>query len=321
MGYWGRTYALVENMIKRHGVISWGGLLGQPEFLKQHLLIYDELWVPWLERSYPTKKDIEEWDLDEEHLASISWLMDKGVVLEPPVDLDTTEQDEVVAGLLQIFRSASRVGEKSYPTAEQAALEGAAASFNIDIALSRLTTYLLWRDRKEVAYPVVFPFEAFDTLPNAFKEIHDVLSVVVKRFPAPAPDVPLEDLLAFKRDPETQYKFSNFWQWVRKMAEGKGDIVHIDEELDSLITEYSQQLSQLSKEKGHERLELLLTLPGDIIEDALKIRWGNIGRRLVQLRKAAIAAHAAEMKVPGNEIAYVTEASRLLSGRHKATLK
>ena len=86
-------------MIKRSGVISFDMLLGQPDCLKQHLMVYDELWVPWLESSYPTTKDIKTWGLDEEHLASISWLMSQGVVIEPPVDLDTPDQDELVVGL------------------------------------------------------------------------------------------------------------------------------------------------------------------------------------------------------------------------------
>jgi len=247
--------------------------------------------------------------------------MSQGVVIEPPVDLDTPDQDELVVGLRRMYKSASRAGNKAYPTAERAAREVAAASFNIDIALSRLTTYLTWRDRQEIVYPVVFPFNNFDAVPTAFKEIHNVLAVVVKRFPTPAPDVPLEDLLAFRRDPETQNKFSHFWQWVRKMAEGKADTVHVDEELDSLITEYSQQLGQLSKEKRHQRLELLLALPGDVIEDSLKIRLGNLTRRFLEFRRTAIAAHGAEMKLPGSEIAYVTEASRLLSQKGKTAFK
>jgi hypothetical protein len=49
-----------------------------------------------------------------------------------------------------------------------------------------------------------------------------------------------------------------------------------------------------------------LATPGDLIEDVMKLRWGNLARRLLQLRKTKISAHGAEMKLPGSEIAYVT---------------
>jgi len=304
--------------IKRPGIISWGMLQGQTgaiDSLKEHLLLYDEIWVPWLNSSYPTDDEIKEWDLDEEYLASISWLMSQGVIVEPPIDLDTADKDDVVRGLLDIYNEASRVSEKVFRTSEQAARSGAAASFNIDIALSRLTTYLLWRDRQEIAYPIAFPFKDFAKVPGDFKRMHDVLSVVIKRFPAPSSDVPLEDIVAFKRDPETKYKFAKFWQWVRKTAEGKGDMVQVNEELDSLMNEYTHHLHQLSKETRDQHLEIVLTSPADVIEDLIKLRLGNLARRFLKFRSIKIAAHGAEMKLPGNEIAYITEASKALAPR------
>ena len=52
--------------MKRSGVISWDLLLGMPDRLKQYVLLYDELWVPGINRSYPSADEIEEWDLDED---------------------------------------------------------------------------------------------------------------------------------------------------------------------------------------------------------------------------------------------------------------
>jgi hypothetical protein len=232
-------------------------------------------------------------------------------VVEPPIDLETADKDDVVLALLDVYNQAGRVAEKRFRTAKQAALSGAAASFNIDLSL-RLTLYLLWWDRQEIAYPIAFPFQDFANLPGQLKGIHDVLSVVMRRFPAPSPDVPLEDLVAFKRDSETKYKFAKFWQWVRKTAEGKGDMAQVNEELDSLMNEYVHHLHQLSKETRDQNLEIVLTSPADVIEDLVKLRLRNLARRFLKFRSIKIAAHGAEMKLPGNEIAYITEASNAL---------
>jgi len=42
-------------------------------------------------------------------------------------------------------------------------------------------------------------------------------AIVLKRFPDPRPDLSLEDILAFRRDPETQYKFAKLWHWMHKV--------------------------------------------------------------------------------------------------------
>src|SRR5262245_31074251 len=154
--------------MNRPGVISWNLLLGQSDLLKHYFLLYDELWVPWFNSSYPTKQDIEEWDLDREHLASIAYLDREGFIKEPPIDLmgSGSRRDRVAAALINLYNTSLAVKSKVYPTARQAAREGAAADFNMDIAVSRLTSYLMWRDREELVYPVVFPFDAVDRGPK-----------------------------------------------------------------------------------------------------------------------------------------------------------
>lgn len=105
-------------------------LFGQPDQLKQYLLLYDELWVPSLQQSYPSSEEIREWDLDEEHLASLQWLEAQGLLRESPIALkpEKIAGDEVTAGLLELHDFASARGGMTWETAEEAALEGAAAA-------------------------------------------------------------------------------------------------------------------------------------------------------------------------------------------------
>ena len=157
--------------------------------------------------------------------------------------------------LSELLKSAQALGEKTYRTPRAAAIAGGVSFFNEDIAVSRLTTYLLWRDRGELAYPVVFPFEGIKALPSSLKRRHNVLSVVLKRFPSPTSDLPLEDIVAFKRDSETQHKFDQFWAWTRRLSKQDVDTHELEEELDFLITDYSAHLKQLTTETGHQRLK------------------------------------------------------------------
>ena len=302
--------------MNRPGVISWGLLCGEPEKLKEYLLLYDEIWVPGLDASHPTDDEIAEWDLDQENLASLDWLAAQGVIREPPIERDGAKPDTVVRALTKMHDRAFARGNKTYPTPEEAALEGAAAIFNIDIALTRLVTYLVWRDKGQVVYPIVFPLDDAPWLPPQLQRTQEVLSVVVKQFPVPEPGIPLEDIVAFKRDAETQYKFAKFWHWTSTVAQQTADRHTIAEEFDWLLTDYSRQLHQLTRETKLQRLEIILNTPGELLEDLVKFKWGSLGARLFQFKKAKIQAHNAEMKLPGSELAYITEATKLLTKKY-----
>ena len=299
--------------MKRAGLISWGMLHGQPDQLHRYLMLYDELWVPSLKSSFPSSKEIKQWGLNKEHLASMSWLEAEEFLREPPIDVFDAPRDALVRLFLKELIRLDKTADKAYRTPEAAARAGGVYLFNYDIALTRLSAYVLWRDQGISAYPVAFPFNGLASLPSELQQSHSVLSVVFKRFPVPDGSVPLEDVLAFKRDSDTQRKFGLFWQWVRKSS-ASGQPAHVlEEELDSLIADYTAHLTQLKAEVGHERLETVLSVSGEVLEDLVKVRWGNLAKRFLQMRKIRISANAAELKLPGNEVAYVTEASRLLS--------
>jgi hypothetical protein len=304
--------------VNRPGIISFGLLLGQPQLLTHYLLLYDELWVPFLSSSYPDRKTIKEWDLDQEHLASIAYLERESLIKESPFDPTgpSIRGDSITAALIALHDDAQSAASKAYPTAKRAALEAAAASFNNDIALSRLVSYVLWRDKQELAYPVVFPFGTLDKMPRDLAGIHKVLSIVLKRFPTPSPDIPLEDFVAFKQDADTKYKFARFWDWTRKIAKGSLDQRDIEEEVDWMITDYSHHLQHLTTALKNEQLEVVVSTPLDMVEDLVKIRWGKLARSLFSLRGKQLSAHSAELKLPGSELAYITEATSILSRRH-----
>jgi len=305
--------------MNRTGVITFGCLTGGHEPPVQHyLLLYSELWVPWLKESYPTEEEITEWDLDRSELAAIAYLEQEGLVKAPPIELNlkTIARDEVTKGLLALYKHAQVRGNKTYPTAKQAAREGAASIWNTDIALSRLTSYLWWRERGELVYPVAFPFGELEGLPKQLTETHNVLSIVLKRLPMPSATLPLEDIVAFKKDTDTQYKFARFWQWTQKMAKGSMPKHELQDEIDWLVTDYSHHLQQLSMTRESDSIEVLVATPFEIVEDLAKFRWGQLARRLFAVRRKRIAAHAAELKLPGSDLAYITKASSLLARRY-----
>ena len=295
--------------MKHPGVIAFDMLLGNPDKLKHYLLLYDELWVPDLALDSPGDYGNEE--SYQQILADLRWLHEHNQVREPPISLASAAADEVTTSLRALYEDAWNALRKTHSTAKKAALEGAVASFNIDMSLTRLVMHILWRDRGELAYPVIFPFNVRKRRPAEKRQ--EVLSIVLKQFPDPRPDLPLEDIVSFKLDPETQYKFKKFWDWIRKFSDEKHDRHELEEEIDSLLIDYRYHLKQLTNKVQTDRRKVWVSLPGDLAEDLVKFRWGKALGRLFDLKLERIAAHDEEMKAPGNEIAYVKESIDLLS--------
>lgn len=293
------------------GVISFDMLLGNPDKLKHYLLLYDELWVPDLALESPG-----DYANDESYaplLADLRWLNEQDQVREPPISIDSASDDEVTSSLKAMYNDAWDALSASYSTAEEAALESAAASFNIDMALTRMVMHILWRDRGELAYPVIFPFKKKEREENTAEKRHAVLSIILEQFPDPRPDLPLEDIVSFKRDPETQYKYKKLWDWIRKFGDVNQNKHELEEEIDSLLIDYRHHLGQLTNKIDTDRRKVWVSMPGDVIEDLVKFRWGKALGRVFQLKLERIAAYEEEMKLPGNEIAYVKESIDLLA--------
>lgn len=299
----------------RVGIIT-SPLFDSLDTLKKRILLYDELWVPgvssWLEKGHIEDRD------DEEMLASVEWLAAQGFIKAPPFNITTGEirSDAVVKTLLKIYRDAAESLNKTYRTAESAAKHAGAAVFNMDLAATRAIAYVLWRDYQKRAFPVIFPFRDELAPGSAVTKTQEVLTLVLNRLPEPQPDLPLEDIVAFKRDPETIEKFDRFWRWTRKLAKGGEGIEELEEELDWLLTDYTRQVERASKMARYDRLKVWVTVPAETLENLIKLRFGKIAATLIDLKKASIAAHDDEVKLPGSEIAYLKESIALLSPIH-----
>jgi hypothetical protein len=297
----------------RPGIIT-SPLLSSVDTLKKQILLYDELWVPGVSQ-YLKVGPKEGWDEGEQVVASLGWLVSQGFVKDPPFRVNSKEvkSDEIVEALRKVYSDAAESLNKTYRTAKSAAQHAGAAVFNMDLAVTRAIAYVLWRDRQETAFPVAFPFLDELAPASAVAKSQQVLRIVLKRFPDPQPDLPLEDIVQFKRDPDTRHKFAKFWHWTQKMAAGSSSTRELEEELDWLLTDYTAQVEQTSKRARYDRLKVWVTVPADTLENLVKLRFGKIAATLFDLKSARISAHEDELKLPGSEIAYVKESIELLS--------
>jgi hypothetical protein len=296
----------------RPGIIT-AGLLNRPLDLKELILLYDELWVPGI--SSGLALDGGESEDDKQFYASIDWLVAQEIIKEPPFKVNSgqTKTDEIIDSLKRIYSAAQRSLNRTYRTAESAPRHSGAAAFNMDLAVTRSIAYVLWRDRQETAFPVAFPFLDELAPGSAISKSQQVLKITLKRFPDPQSELSLEDVVTFKRDAGTKYKFAKFWHWMQRLAAGSTSAREIEEELEWLLADYTNHVEQTSKRARYDRLKIWITLPFDTLENLIKLKFGKVAEKLVDLKIASIAAHDEELKLPGSEIAYVKESIELLA--------
>ncbi len=137
-----------------------------------------------------------------------------------------------------------------------------------------------------------------------------VAQVSINAMPQPSDNVPLDQILRFKQDPDTKRKFSAFRRWIRSAAEGTAQPSHLADELQSLTQDYEQHMRVHELKINRGVLEIILTTAADLLEDTVKLRFGKLARLPFSLSHRKIALMEAELNAPGRELAYIIEARK-----------
>jgi hypothetical protein len=136
----------------------------------------------------------------------------------------------------------------------------------------------------------------------------NVMNVVLNSFPIPADSTPWEDLLEFKSNDEARRTILALRKWIRDTAKSDLDQLEIAEELEFLIHQYRTHLKIHKIKAKTGILETIVTTTADLIEDFAKFRFGKLAGKFFSIKHKRINLLEAELKAPGNEIAYLSRA-------------
>ena len=141
----------------------------------------------------------------------------------------------------------------------------------------------------------------------------EVLEVLFKAFPVPTDDVPLEQLLDFRRDEDARTKLTALRHWMNKMAREQSSPAEIAEELESLLFEYQRHMRVHRLKHEVSTLQVILTTPFKVMEELVRFKFGTAVEALFALRKQRLDLMEAELTAPGKEVAYISRAMDLFS--------
>jgi hypothetical protein len=134
-----------------------------------------------------------------------------------------------------------------------------------------------------------------------------VFQIVFDSVPFPSVDVPWEQIIEFKSDPDARTKRLALRNWITEISVNKLPLSEIEEKLEFLLDQYEQQMKihKINYKKGI--LETIVTTTAEMIENLAKLRLGKLAQMPFSLKANKIKLMQEELKAPGCEVAYISK--------------
>ncbi len=138
----------------------------------------------------------------------------------------------------------------------------------------------------------------------------EVIQIVLKSFPLPRDDTPWEKILEFREDAVSQNQRWALRRWMRKVAQQDISPVELEEEIEWLTNEYHGHMRLHDLKTSIGTLESIIVGSGELLENVMKLRFGEIAKSLFSVQHKRIELAEAERAAPGRELAYIVKARR-----------
>lgn len=168
----------------------------------------------------------------------------------------------------------------------------------------RLTSILVEKSRSGMSITPII--ECTDKIEGG-KET-EVLHLVIKNLPIPDELIPYDEIIDFKS--QNERKYYGLIQWINKVSKSEFDINEIEDELKFYTLEFEETLKLERAKYRLTNLEIILSLPLEIVENLVKLKWSQIPKTLISIKKSKIDLMLAESKLPGKEMAYISAAKK-----------
>lgn len=130
----------------------------------------------------------------------------------------------------------------------------------------------------------------------------DVLQFVLQRFPIPDDDVPVEDILDFRR--QNQREMRRFWSWMQSLGVKQPSQPEIAAELQQNLDNYTETLerNRLNYRKGV--LRAVLTITAAIAQSLDSLMFIAAANALLSWKVQRTKHIEGEREDPGRDVAY-----------------
>lgn len=133
----------------------------------------------------------------------------------------------------------------------------------------------------------------------------EVLQIVLEEFPLPDESVSWEQILDYRRDPDSQARLQWLRAWMKRLAEGDLGEREIHDEYQELLFAFRDHMRIHRMKVQAGGIQALWTLPATVLENVLRLRFTKVGEALFWTKYRHVELLETERAAPGREIAYV----------------
>jgi hypothetical protein len=300
-------------------------LIGVPDtaWIKQEALMFDRVAVPdyhviapmLRKGSCPKVYDYYD-DLD--------WLVDQGIIFEPeniaPSEalLNNPEFQHCVKALLEHNAEFSKL-----PSLIENTTEGSEDAISSALNSFLLTNYyhvryvaFLLREMKQMDACPVFTFPCGCSPISGTANTNEVVEITIRALPMPDYSTSWEQILEYRSDSNSRIKFSRLRHWMTKLARAQNKPEEVEEELETLLDDYSQHMKTYKLKTRLDTLKTIIIAETGLFTGgwltgigALPGLVGMVVSPLYSIKQSQVEITREELKAPGREVAYIVESN------------
>jgi hypothetical protein len=144
---------------------------------------------------------------------------------------------------------------------------------------------------------------------NQHPEQHDVMKITLV-VPVPDEQVPWDDILQYRQDPDSQNRFFELKEWISDVASGSLTRGEVGEKLEVVLDRYRKLMETHQMQMNWTRLEAYVVTTADVLGD-LDASLSRSTLFSVEGRKLALLE--GESTSPGSVVTFVIQAKSMLA--------
>jgi hypothetical protein len=138
------------------------------------------------------------------------------------------------------------------------------------------------------------------------------LRVTLSNIPMPAENMPWEDFLQFRANPDTSARLRALRLWLQKRGTEVESESTLQDELETLLHDYRAHMNVQKIKHGDSVISTIVTATADVISHLTSFNFGSALKSVLDLRQHNIALTEAELKAPGREVSFIAKAQDFL---------
>lgn len=270
--------------------------------LKQELLLFDE--IVFTDPGF----------VDDNLTPELELLIDKGLVSAADV-VSSLNDSESYKDTFRLFTDAMKLSANEALTALKEIMLRGGKSFDVwnlrsthvvDEYAVRLKVLELVNSENIDAVPIFFHKPFLTPMPNPRRE--EVLRIVLGFLPTLENTTPIEQILEFRSDPDSRRKFLSLRNFMNDIGRSVLMKTEMRDRIEGLICDYRAHMEVHRLKYGKGKLEVFITTTAKMIEHIIKLKIGDAIEDLFSVRRQKADILEAELRTPGQEIAYLIKA-------------